>query len=130
MIFLHQLPDAKQLFEAVAKEQKITPIIVENDYWLMHCLWGLLGPMVIIADEEGLYLLEFVNRRGLEREVERLRIRKSAAIRAVANANGMNPLGIVVPCHRVINTNGELGSYGGGLARKEWLLKHEQGLIK
>ena len=158
-----------------------------------------LGPMVVVADEEGLYLLEFVERRGLEREVERLRIRKSAAIisgetaaiksiekelkqyfsgkllefktpvhligsefqisvwqalqkiplgktcsyadqakaigkptafRAVANANGMNPLGIIVPCHRVINTNGELGGYGSGLARKEWLLKHERELIK
>ena len=158
-----------------------------------------LGPMVTIADEDGLYLLEFVDRRGLEREVERLRKRKSAAIipgetasiksiekelkqyfsgkllefktpvhligsefqksvwqalqkiplgktcsyadqakaigkptafRAVANANGMNPLGIIIPCHRVINTNGELGGYGGGLARKEWLLKHECELIK
>lgn len=158
-----------------------------------------LGPMLVIADEEGLYLLEFVERRGLEREIERLRQRKSAAIvpgettaiklieqelkkyfsgklkefktpvhligsdfqksvwralqkipmgktcsyadqakaigkptafRAVANANGMNPLGIIIPCHRVINTNGELGGYGGGLARKEWLLNHERELIK
>jgi AraC family transcriptional regulator of adaptative response/methylated-DNA-[protein]-cysteine methyltransferase len=158
-----------------------------------------LGPMVVIADEEGLYLLEFVDRCGLECEVERLRNRKSAAIipgetaaiksiekelkqyfssellefktpvyligsefqksvwqalqkisigttcsyadqaraigkptafRAVANANGMNPLGIIIPCHRVINANGELGGYNGGLARKEWLLKHERELIK
>lgn len=157
-----------------------------------------LGPMVVIADEEGLYLLEFLERRGLEREIERLRERKSAAIipgetaaiksiekelkqyfsgkllafktpvhligsefqksvwralqkipigttcsyadqaraigkptafRAVANANGMNPLGIIIPCHRVINTNGALGGYGGGLSRKEWLLKHERAFI-
>ncbi|MDP1574095.1 MAG: nucleotidyl transferase AbiEii/AbiGii toxin family protein [Coxiellaceae bacterium] len=39
--FLHDLPDAKQLFEVVAKEKEILPIIVEKDYWLMHCLWGL-----------------------------------------------------------------------------------------
>ena len=39
--FLHDLPDAKQLFEVVAKEKKILSIIVEKDYWLMHCLWGL-----------------------------------------------------------------------------------------
>lgn len=39
--FLHELPDAKELFEAVAFERKILPIIVEKDYWLMHCLWGL-----------------------------------------------------------------------------------------
>ena len=39
--FLHALPDAKQLFEVVAKEKKVLPIIVEKDYWLMHCLWRL-----------------------------------------------------------------------------------------
>lgn len=41
MKFLHQLSDAKELFEAVARERKIIPIIVEKDYWLMHLLWGL-----------------------------------------------------------------------------------------
>jgi hypothetical protein len=41
MIFLHELPDSKQLFEAIAKEKKILPVIIEKDYWLMHCLWGL-----------------------------------------------------------------------------------------
>ena len=154
-----------------------------------------LGPMVAIADEEALYLLEFVDRRGLEREVERLRVKTHAAIipghnqplagieneialyfqgdlkafrtpivflgspfqkqvwkalqqihpgetrsyaelaailkkpsafRAVAQANGANTLAIIIPCHRVINTNGELGGYGGGLARKKWLLDHEK----
>jgi AraC family transcriptional regulator of adaptative response/methylated-DNA-[protein]-cysteine methyltransferase len=154
-----------------------------------------LGPMVAIADEEALYLLEFVDRRGLEREVERLRqktksaiipgytepirsieselsqyyegelrefktpilllgspfqksvweglkkippgqtqsysdiaatIGKPSAFRAVAQANGANQLAIVIPCHRVINTNGELGGYGGGLTRKKWLINHEK----
>jgi AraC family transcriptional regulator of adaptative response/methylated-DNA-[protein]-cysteine methyltransferase len=154
----------------------------------------LLGPMIAIADEQALYLLEFVDRRGLEREVERLRqktkwaiipgrtqpmhsierelklyfegklrefktplfflgspfqkrvweelrkiphgttrsyseiailVGKPSAFRAVARANGANQLAIVVPCHRVINKNEHLGGYGGGLARKEWLLKHE-----
>lgn len=154
-----------------------------------------LGPMIAIADEEKLYLLEFVDRRGLEREVERLRKREKAAIvpgrttpigsietelrryfdgglrifqtplyllgtpfqkrvweelmniptgetrsyadlaaaigrpkavRAVAQANGANQLSIVIPCHRVINTNGELGGYGGGLSRKKWLINHER----
>lgn len=153
-----------------------------------------LGPMSAIADEAGLYLLEFVDRRGLEREVERLRIKTKAAIipgvtdpiksitlelesyfngtlidfktplhllgshfqrlvweelmripygqtrsymaqskaignatayRAVANANGANQLAIVIPCHRIINSNGELGGYGGGIRRKQWLLEHE-----
>ena len=47
------------------------------------------------------------------------------AIRAVANANGKNPLWIVVPCHRVIGSNGSLTGYAGGLHRKKWLLEHE-----
>ncbi|MDQ0920618.1 O-6-methylguanine DNA methyltransferase [Paenibacillus sp. V4I5] len=154
-----------------------------------------LGPMICIGDESMLYLLEFVDRRGLELEVERLRKRTKSAIipgltepirsierelthyfdgtltefktphflmgstfqksvweqlikipsgetrsysdiaislgkptayRAVAQANGTNQLAIVIPCHRVINSNGELGGYGGGLTRKKWLLSHEK----
>lgn len=154
----------------------------------------LLGPMLAIADEGKLYLLEFVERRGLEREVERLRQRSRAAIvpgrtepidsiekelalyftgglvrfktplflmgspfqkrvweelqkippgetrsyselaesigrptacRAVAQANGANQLAIIIPCHRVINRDGTIGGYGGGVMRKKWLLKHE-----
>lgn len=154
-----------------------------------------LGPMVAIGDEHALYLLEFVDRRGLEREVERLRKRTKSAIipgitepirsierelaqyfegtltafttplfllgspfqksiweqlmnippgetrsyldlarslgkptafRAVAQANGANQLAIVIPCHRVINSNGDLGGYGGGISRKNWLLDHEK----
>lgn len=154
-----------------------------------------LGPMIAIADEEALYLLEFVDRRGLEREIERLRQRTKSAIipgktqpvesierelqayfegqltefktqlhflgspfqkkvwealrqippgetrsytelatsignpvacRTVANANGANQIAIVIPCHRVINSDGELGGYGGGIARKQWLIKHEK----
>lgn len=157
-----------------------------------------LGPMLVIAGEEVLYLLEFVNRRGLEREVEQLRERMRAAIvpgrsepverveeelgryfagelkrfsvptadlgtpfqkrvwhilkdipagetrsyaqiaeamgkpsayRAVARANGANQLALVIPCHRVINSDGSLGGYGGGLPRKEWLLGHERSMI-
>jgi methylated-DNA-[protein]-cysteine S-methyltransferase len=47
------------------------------------------------------------------------------AIRAVANANGKNPIWIIVPCHRVIGTDGSLIGYAGGLHRKQWLLEHE-----
>lgn len=154
-----------------------------------------LGPMVAIADDDALYLLEFVDRRGLEREVERLRLKTRAAIipgctpplerieaelsayfagelktfttplalvgtpfqrrvwdalvnipmgqtssyaglaetigqpsavRAVARANGANQLAIIVPCHRVIGSDGDLTGYGGGLVRKGWLLDHER----
>lgn len=155
----------------------------------------LLGPMIAISDDSSLYLLEFADRRGLEKEIERLRNRQKAVIipgstdpiamirqelglyfsgklksfktslhligsdfqkkawhalqqipygetrsyksqaqitgnekayRAVANANGANQLAIIIPCHRIINHNGELGGYGGGKARKEWLIKHEK----
>ncbi|WP_241760976.1 methylated-DNA--[protein]-cysteine S-methyltransferase [Rickettsia endosymbiont of Ixodes scapularis] len=157
-----------------------------------------LGAMIAISDEKLLYLLEFVDRRGLELEIERLRIKTKSAIipgstepilmieeelkfyftgtlqkfntpiyllgsefqkmawqelinipygktrsylnqakalgkptsyRAVANANGMNQLAIIVPCHRIINSNGELGGYGGGLHRKKWLIEHERKFI-
>jgi methylated-DNA-[protein]-cysteine S-methyltransferase len=51
------------------------------------------------------------------------------AMRAVGAANGANPVALVVPCHRVIATGGKLGGYGGGLHRKQWLLRHEHALI-
>ena len=153
-----------------------------------------LGPMIAIADEVALFLLEFIDRRGLEREIERLRKKNRAAIipgntgplqsirdelelyfagkllefktpialggtpfqrkvwlelqkiapgttsayselacavgnpaacRAVAGANGANQLAIIIPCHRVINIDGTIGGYGGGVMRKKWLLNHE-----
>lgn len=51
---------------------------------------------------------------------------KAGASRAVGLANGSNPIGIVVPCHRVIGADGSLTGYGGGIERKRWLLDHEQ----
>lgn len=153
-----------------------------------------LGSMLAIADEDKLYLLEFLDYRGLEREVFHLRKKTHSAIipgetapirsiekelnlyfkgklkefktplhllgspfqnkawtalknipygetrsyleqaksinapyafRAVARANGANQMAIVIPCHRVINANGALGGYAGGLKRKQWLLQHE-----
>jgi AraC family transcriptional regulator of adaptative response/methylated-DNA-[protein]-cysteine methyltransferase len=168
-----------------------------NDGKILRAAWidTRLGPMMAIGDEHALHLLEFVDRRGLEREVERLRKRtrsaiipgitepiqsiereltqyfegtlttfntpiflagspfqksvweqlmkippgetrsyldiakslgKPCAFRAVAQANGANQLAIVIPCHRVINSNGDLGGYGGGITRKNWLLTHEK----
>lgn len=52
-------------------------------------------------------------------------IGRPTAVRAVGLANGSNPIGIVVPCHRVIGVNGSLTGYGGGIERKRWLLEHE-----
>jgi methylated-DNA-[protein]-cysteine S-methyltransferase len=58
------------------------------------------------------------------------RIGYPTAVRAVGLANGSNPVGIVVPCHRVIGSNGSLTGYGGGIERKRWLLEHEGRLTK
>jgi AraC family transcriptional regulator of adaptative response/methylated-DNA-[protein]-cysteine methyltransferase len=154
-----------------------------------------LGAMIAIADERGLHLLEFVDRRGLENEISALRKRlgcvivpgsnnyldeiashlhdyfegnrmcftvplvlagsafeesvweklrgippgetrsyadlakavgKPAAVRAVGRANGKNCLAIVIPCHRVIRSDGNVSGYGGGVWRKQWLIDHEQ----
>jgi AraC family transcriptional regulator of adaptative response/methylated-DNA-[protein]-cysteine methyltransferase len=153
-----------------------------------------LGPMVAIADEKVLYLLDFTDRHDFEGEIKRFlgkvgssisegitppiqaiqteldlyfkgtlqrfttpisltgtpfqqqvwktlqdipygntysyaeladSIGRPTAHRAVARANATNQLAIIVPCHRVIRTGGTLGGYAGGLARKEWLLSHE-----
>lgn len=54
-------------------------------------------------------------------------IGRPTAARAVGMANGRNPIAIVIPCHRVIGKDGTLTGYGGGLPRKEWLLRHERG---
>jgi methylated-DNA-[protein]-cysteine S-methyltransferase len=48
-----------------------------------------------------------------------------SAVRAVGAANGANPVAVVLPCHRIIGSNGSLTGYGGGLERKRWLLNHE-----
>lgn len=170
----------------------------------VHCLlakWldSPLGPMLAIADDRGLHIVDWVDRRGLERAVARLRIRENVrehtaivpgshpileqierelkayfagtlktfltplaawgtpfqnnvwqqllaiprgetrsyadlaralgapkAVRAVARANGDNFRGVIIPCHRVIGSDGSLTGYGGGLARKQWLLDHEK----
>ena len=58
------------------------------------------------------------------------RIGRPSAVRAVGLANGANPISLVVPCHRVIGTDGSLTGYGGGLPRKRWLLAHEGASFK
>lgn len=183
--------------DAFSKIMGAAPTKFTQHHKMLKASWldTKLGPMIAIADETSLYLLEFVDRRGLELEVERLRLKTKAAIipgvtdpiksitlelesyfdgklaqfktplhllgspfqilvwnelmripygqtrsymaqaetigkatayRAVANANGANQLAIVIPCHRIINSNGDLGGYGGGIRRKQWLIEHEQ----
>ena len=64
---------------------------------------------------------ETISYRELARRVDR-----PAAVRAVGLANGSNPISVVVPCHRVIGSDGSLTGYGGGIERKRWLLAHER----
>ena len=52
-------------------------------------------------------------------------VERPRAVRAVGHANGRNPISIIIPCHRVVGSNGGLTGYGGGLSRKQWLLAHE-----
>jgi methylated-DNA-[protein]-cysteine S-methyltransferase len=54
------------------------------------------------------------------------RLGRPSAVRAVGRANAANPISVVIPCHRLIGTNGALTGYGGGLERKRWLLDHER----
>ena len=54
------------------------------------------------------------------------RVGVSGAVRAAGTANGANPACLVIPCHRVIRSDGSVGGYGGGVHRKEWLLEHER----
>jgi AraC family transcriptional regulator, regulatory protein of adaptative response / methylated-DNA-[protein]-cysteine methyltransferase len=153
-----------------------------------------LGPMMAIADDNALYLLEFAAQRNLNKQMEQIcaqlnahivdgdnsilrsiktelaeyfkrghydfrtpihmvgsdfqktvwralqsipsgqtrsyleiakAIQRPTASRAVARANSTNRFAIMIPCHRVINTNGQLGGYAGGVERKQWLLAHE-----
>ncbi|HBN21919.1 MAG TPA: bifunctional transcriptional activator/DNA repair enzyme protein Ada [Holosporales bacterium] len=183
--------------DAFSKIMGAAPTAFDKHLKILKASWidTPLGPMLAISSEKELYLLEFVDRRGLEREVERLRLKLKAAIipgqtnpiklitqelkeyfsgkltafktplallgsdfqkkvwqelqlipygetrsyaeqarlmgkdkafRAVANANGSNQLAIIIPCHRVIQSNGSLGGYGGGLHRKKWLINHEK----
>lgn len=51
---------------------------------------------------------------------------RPSAFRAVAQANGRNRFAVVIPCHRVVNADGSLGGYGGGISKKKWLLSHEK----
>jgi AraC family transcriptional regulator of adaptative response/methylated-DNA-[protein]-cysteine methyltransferase len=167
----------------------------QSEVIVIHRFTSPLGPMFVCATERGICLLEFADRRMLEREFRDLQrlfkariisgennhtrqaeiemneyfcgdrqqftlsldapgtafqrsvwqetglvpygqtshylalsvlIGKPNAVRAVAAANGANRIAIVIPCHRIIGKDGAMTGYGGGIARKEWLLDHER----
>ena len=88
-----------------------------------------IGELLFVADDAGkLRALDWKIPCGVAISYGKLaeQIARPKAVRAVGLANGANPIGIVVPCHRVIGANGSLTGYGGGLERKRWLLEHER----
>ena len=93
-----------------------------------------IGTMLLVTDEDGvLRALDFDDYEARMMELLRLHYgavtlaagRAPKAMRAVGHANGSNPVSVVIPCHRLIGANGSLIKYGGGLHRKQWLLRHE-----
>jgi AraC family transcriptional regulator of adaptative response/methylated-DNA-[protein]-cysteine methyltransferase len=68
--------------------------------------------------------IQFGSTRSYQQQANALNMPDS--IRAVANANGLNRIAILIPCHRVIGSDGRLTGYGGGIRRKKWLLDHER----
>ncbi len=58
-----------------------------------------------------------------------IRVGNEKSVRAVGSANSRNKIWIIVPCHRVIGTNGSLTVYAGGIDRKQWLLNHEKNIL-
>lgn len=101
-----------EYFEGKRKEFKIQLTLNGTDF--QKQVWSEL---LKIPYNKTISYLELSRRLGDEK-----------SIRAAASANGKNPIAIIVPCHRVIGSNGELTGYTGGLWRKQWLLEHESGV--
>ena len=100
----------KEYFEGTRKEFSLPLVIPGTDF--QQAVW------------KELMKIPFGTTRSYQEQSEALG--KPESIRAVANANGMNRISIVIPCHRIIGSDGKLTGYGGGLKRKKWLLDHEK----
>lgn len=85
---------------------------------------SLIGSNFQICAWQALQHIPYGQTRSYKKQAEITGNEK--AFRAVANANGRNKLAIVIPCHRVVNHNGAIGGYSGGIKRKEWLIQHEK----
>lgn len=115
-------------------ESKIIPeVLVDATYQLNEYFEGERHNFDLLINPEGTEFQKKVWTSLLEipygKTMSYLELSKKLgdvkAIRAVASANGKNPLWIIIPCHRVIGSDGSLTGYAGGLHRKKWLLNHE-----
>jgi len=115
-------------------ESKIIPeVLVDAAYQLNEYFKGERQNFDLLINPEGTEFQKKVWNSLLEipygKTMSYLELSKNLgdvkAIRAVASANGKNPLWIIIPCHRVIGSDGSLTGYAGGLHRKKWLLNHE-----
>lgn len=191
------IPDFETEFQDDFLRSMSDPLSLKEKATILTSAWinSPLGPILAISDDKVLYLLDFAQKKRLEKMIKRLKkslgaiivpgrsqpidsiekelndyftkkdfsfktpivslgtqfqksvwdqlmkipcgqtrsyrdiaiaLGKPTAFRAVALANGSNLLSIIVPCHRVINTNGNIGGYGGGISRKLWLLEYEK----
>jgi O-6-methylguanine DNA methyltransferase len=115
-------------------EEGDTPVIAGTRVWLASYFAGVQPASGVLLDLRGAEFEMRVWRALLTIPAGETRsygsiareIGTPSAARAVGMANGANPVAIIVPCHRVIGSSGELTGYGGGLDRKRWLLDHER----
>jgi len=122
------------VIESDEPESKIIPeVLVDAVYQLNEYFEGERQNFDLLINPEGTEFQKKVWNSLLEipygKTISYLELSKKLgdvkAIRAVASANGKNPLWIIIPCHRVIGSDGSLTGYAGGLHRKKWLLNHE-----
>jgi methylated-DNA-[protein]-cysteine S-methyltransferase len=122
------------ILETDEPESKIIPEILEDAvYQLNEYFEGKRQNFDLLLNPEGTEFQKKVWAALLEipfgKTISYLELSKNLgdvkAIRAVASANGKNPLWVIIPCHRVIGSDGSLTGYSGGLHRKKWLLNHE-----
>ncbi len=120
--------------EKVSKDTYASPILTACAVQLEEYFAGARTVFDIpLAPEGTLFQIDvwnalrkvFFGRTASYGEIAR-KIGRTAAVRAVGAANGANPVSIIIPCHRIVGADGRLTGYGGGLWRKEWLLRHER----
>lgn len=142
-LYLLEFEDCKKLDKEIEKLIKINKVNIvqgkskpiesiakELDLYFANKLKKFETPINIIGTEfqkkvwNELLNIPFGETRSYKEQA--ITIGNSKSFRAVANANGRNHFVIIIPCHRIINSNGNLGGYSAGIDRKKWLLNHEK----